>query len=116
MPYSRYDALHFEGAWDAGYSKWLFENYDMTDMVCCEGGYKARSEKLCMAKKDGLRVVYLPYNDDFTFCEDLSDYDIKTICLESKRIITPKVTVENGETAVTKAVCNEDVLIIAKRK
>ena len=116
MPYSRFDALHFEGAWDAGYSKWLFENYNMTDIVPYTGSYKARSQKLCCAAKEGLRVAYLPYNDDFTFCEDLSDYDIKVVCLENKRIIIPEVKIENGETIITKSICNEDILIIAKKK
>ena len=32
MPYTWRNALHFEGAWDAGYAKWLFIQYGMESL------------------------------------------------------------------------------------
>lgn len=115
MPYAWRTALNFEGAWDAGFAKWLYETYRMEKLVP-SGAYNARSDELCFAvSDDGLAVMYLPYNDDVTLCMDLRDYRVQSIALQSKRMLTPELVRNQTETTVLRGSCNEDMLIIAQK-
>lgn len=115
MPYPWYDALNFAGAWDVGYLKYLYEQYNMGQLAPCSG-YAARSDKICMAANSSQIAVYLPYNDDITIKRDLSGYTIFAIALESRRILQVEAQVVNGETKIARTSQNEDILLIAYKK
>ena len=115
MPYTWRNALHFEGAWDAGYAKWLFTQYGM-ERLSPSKAYRARSDELCMGIGDGLVVLYLPYNDDVTVCMDLRGYNVTAAALDSRCILRPTVEYGENETTILRSSKNEDILLIALRE
>lgn len=115
MPYPWYDALNFAGAWDVGYLKYLYEQYNIGRLRPCND-YAARSSAICMAANSSQIAVYLPYNDDITIKRDLSGYTVFAIALESRRILQVEAQVVNGETNIARTSQNEDILLLAYKK
>ena len=115
LPYDWHDAIRFPGAWDAGFSKWVFEHYDMFGIKPSKA-MAARSELIQMAEDENMVVIYMPYHDELTVLRDLTGYKIEMIAMDTKKMITPLYTVANGETIFHLSSCNEDMLIIAKKQ
>ena len=115
MPYAWRTALQFDGAWDVGYLKWLFEQYGM-ERLTPSSDYEARSDCLCMGASDTLIVIYLPYNDDIAIKRDLSGYEFTAISLENRRTIKPEIVFEKETTKIIKCSQNEDVLLIIQKR
>ena len=114
LPYNWHAALQFPGAWDVGYSKWLFEHYNMFSLQPSDA-MEARSELIRMAESDDMIVIYMPYHDELTVLRDLSGYTVEMVAMETKKIISPLYTVEDGKTTLHLSDCNEDMLIIARK-
>ena len=114
MPYDWRAALQFPGAWDVGYAKWLFEQYDMFSLKPSDA-LEARSSLVRMAESDDMAVIYTPYHDEFAVLRDLSGYRVEMIALESRRVMTPLYAVKDGKTHFMLSDCNEDMLIIARK-
>ena len=60
-------------------------------------------------------VIYMPYHDELTVLRDLSGYTVEMVAMETKKIISPLYTVEDGKTTLHLSDCNEDMLIIARK-
>lgn len=115
MPYGWRSAMQLPGAWDVSFAKWLFCKYEMHDLMPFNG-LKARSPMIYSAAKDGMIVIYLPYNHDITVLEDLRDYKIEMFALETRRVLEAGVEYGENESTIHMSQINEDMLIIAKRQ
>lgn len=114
VPYDWRAALQFPGAWDVGYAKWLFVQYNMFTLKPSDA-IRARSTLVRMAESEDSVVVYMPYHDECAVLRDLSGYEVEMIALETRRMMTPLYTVRDGQTDFALSDCNEDMLIIARR-
>jgi len=114
-------ALQFKGAWDASYSKWLFETFDLFDIEPVDRivneNKQQRNEIRMSASKNGDKVViYIPYSVDVWVDMDLSGFELTLIDLVEKRIARPAIDVKEGSTRIRMQHFNSDVLVIGRRK
>jgi len=120
LPFDWRTALRFEGAWDAGYCKWLFEQYGMHRIEPAPELLVTPYEAIRMAASPSrdIIVIYVPYSNDVTVRADFSGYRVDMIELERKRRISPRVEMspERGLSTVSMHDGNADVLVVAVRE
>jgi hypothetical protein len=114
-PFDWEDSLHFPGAWDMGFARWLFEAKDLFALnpadVLRTGGPDARA----MASADGRRLaIYSPGPFDIEVDMDLTGYDVSAFDLAERRAFWPQVEPGRPSLIVQPRV-NADVLILAER-
>lgn len=114
QPFNWHAALTFEGAWDVGFAKWLFERYDMFGVAPCTD-IEARGNTVRMAEKNGLIVIYAPHPDEFSVLRDLNGYMFEAIGLETRKTFIPFTEIQDGKTQIHMPYLNEDILIIARK-
>jgi len=84
-PFLWQGALKFEGAWDLGFVKWLFEKYELYETWPCQNLIEAPNEIRAAATGDrSLIAVYIPYAFPLKIKLDMRDY--KVTFLPWKRI------------------------------
>ncbi|MDF2923809.1 MAG: hypothetical protein K0R57_2723 [Paenibacillaceae bacterium] len=111
-------ALRLPGAWDAGYARWLYEQYGMHDLE--------NAQKLLLMPYPDIRVganpdrsrvvVYVPYDNHVRLQLDLSGYEVTKLELASRNVMKPAVAVEDGISIVEMSEVNADALIIALKR
>ncbi|WP_019636618.1 DUF4038 domain-containing protein [Paenibacillus fonticola] len=115
-PYDWQTALKFEGAWDYGFAKWLFEMYELTDLRPWNIVLKNTEEIRAAATADFTRVaVYIPSNTVLQLDADLSDYQLTLIDLEQRRFSTPQMTVRDKISIMDMHDFEADVLLIGMK-
>ena len=57
-------ALCFEGAWDYGYIKYIFETYDLYGLKAIQELLVKENPEIRIARKDDKIVLYVPHNID----------------------------------------------------
>jgi hypothetical protein len=113
-PYDWRTALHFEGAWDAAYLKWLFELYDMFDIE--------PQNELLMNKTEEIRIstsidqkkifIYVPYTIEVKLKFNLNNFEMVMIDLSNKMVLKPKLELNENISIIKMHDLNSDVLII----
>lgn len=116
-PFLWRDAIEFPGAWDAAYSKILFDNLNLYDIwprqsliPDAPAGVRAAADE-----KNGLVAVYSPYAEEFMLELDLSGYKTEMIRLDNRRYVNPTLVISEGKTCVKMAGCNSDSLFLARK-
>ena len=114
MPYPFIHALHFPGASDAAYGKWIYEKYKLWELneFYTLSGYGGQVQ---VGKSDDKIAVYLPYNDDLVLDENLKDYRLEVITMESRQILQPFVKFDSQKTYICRTSVNEDILILGEK-
>jgi hypothetical protein len=110
-------ALRYEGAWDAGFSKYIFETYNLFDLEPKDAILNETEEIRMSVSKDSSKVaIYVPYNTDVKVNMDLSGYEWSLINLSEKLFAKPVVQVENGCSVIKMHNFNSDILLIGTRR
>jgi hypothetical protein len=114
-PFDWEDALHFPGAADMGFARFLFETQDLfaldpTDRLAL-GGPEARA----MATADGARLaIYSPTPTDLEVTMDLAGYTVTAIDLDTRAAFWPEVETGPRSTILQPRI-NGDYLVLASR-
>lgn len=110
------DAIKYPGAWDYGYIKYLFEMYNIDELIpMYKVLHKFKDIRMAGTKDENLMLIYLPINVELKVDLDLSQYDVKTIDLTNKNICIPDVEVNDGVTTIGMHNFERDVLIVISR-
>jgi hypothetical protein len=112
-PVSWQVALRHKGAWDTGFSKYIFETYNLFDIEP-KAAILNDTEEIRMSVSRDLNkiVIYVPYNTDVKVDMDLSGYDWTVINLSDKLFSKPLVACTEGKSVIKMHDFNSDVLII----
>ena len=107
-------ALCFDGAWDYGYDKYIFETYDLYGLKAIQELLVKENPEIRIARKDDKIVLYVPHNIDIELNLDLSNY--KSIAIDlTRRYVSPLQTI-NGKTSIIKMTYfNRDALYILEK-
>lgn len=83
-------AYLLEGAWDAGFARWVFESFRLFDIEPVDLVLNDEEEIVAAADTERSRiVVYAPFTISMQFDIDLSGYTCSCINLHDRRIWTP---------------------------
>lgn len=111
------DALLYPGAWDYGYIKYLFQRYQIKDLIPVSLILNPSDEIRCAKTQDGNCIlIYLPVNTNVRVAMDGSDYEFEIIDLDTKRIAYPKVSIVDAVTTIPMHKFASDALIVMVKK
>jgi hypothetical protein len=102
-----------DGAWDAGYAKWIWEQYDLSVVEAVDKVIGEDEEVRLSVAPDGSKMaLYTPCAYDIEVDMDLSDYQCTLIDLANRRPTVP--VVEAGATSTIRMdMFNGDALFLA---
>ena len=114
-------ALRFEGAWEGSFAKYIFDQYDLFDLVPFDGIINesaAQRNEIRVAKSEdgGKIVIYAPYSMPVKVAHDLSGYDFVLIDMKHKRFGKPTVVPCEGGSELRMYDFNADALFIGVRR
>ncbi|WP_440110961.1 apiosidase-like domain-containing protein [Paenibacillus sp. QZ-Y1] len=116
-PYDWQAALKFEGAWDYGFAKWLFQMYGLTDLQPWDIVLKNTEEIRAAATTSLSKVaIYVPVNTVLRLDADLGEYEFTIIDLEHRRFAATVITVQERTTVMDMHDFESDVLVIGVKK
>ncbi|OMD50303.1 beta-glucosidase [Paenibacillus borealis] len=116
-PYDWQTALKFEGAWDYGFAKWLFQMYGLTDLQPWDIVLKNTEEIRAAATASLSKVaIYVPVNTVLRLNADLGEYEFTIIDLEHRRFAAAVITVKERTTVIDMHEFESDVLVIGVKK
>jgi hypothetical protein len=106
-------ALHFKGAWDVAFAKWIFETFNLFDLEPAAAVLNDTPEIRLSVSPDGSKVaLYAPYNADIRMSLELAGYDWTLINLADRLFARPEVAVAGGVTTFKMHPFNADVLYL----
>lgn len=113
IPYDWEVGLRLDGAWDAGYAKWIWEQYGLWDVEAVDKVMGEDEEVRCSMNSDGSKMaLYTPCAYDIELDMDLSGYQCTLIDLANRRPMVP--VVEAGVTSTVRMdMFNGDALFLA---
>ena len=111
------DVIRFPGAWDAAFSKWIFEEFEMFDLEPDYTGVLSNSPEIRMSRSiDGKKVViYIPYNTEVEVGMDLSGYKFTLINMKDKLFAKPTIDFKEDRSVIRMHRFNADVLLIGNK-
>ncbi|MGE6579146.1 DUF4038 domain-containing protein [Paenibacillus xylanexedens] len=116
-PYDWQTALKFEGAWDYGFAKWLFQMYGLIDLQPWDIVLKNTEEIRAAATTNLSKVaIYVPVNTVLRLDADLGEYEFTIIDLEHRRFAAAVITVQEKTTVIDMHDFESDVFVIGVRK
>jgi hypothetical protein len=116
LPLPWNEALRLEGAWDAGYARWLFDVYALADLdpVTVPG---LHAEVRVAASPSGTLVAaYAPYAAEIDFGRDLSGHEAVLVDLAARRIVRPVLRHGVGGSRLVLPDANADMLFVARTR
>jgi len=112
-PYDWRTALRFEGAWDVSFAKWIFEEYDLFNIVPLDIVVNKPQEARVSASPDGRKLVIYTYNPhDLEVKADLNGYNWTLISLDKRFFAKPEILKGNETSIIRIPQFNSDVLLI----
>jgi len=110
-------ALHFKGAWEGSFVKYIFEQYDMFDIEPCDiiqNNHPLHRKEIRAAKSpDGGKIaIYVPYSEEITVGCDLSGYDWIMVDMSAKHFAKPHIICGADKSVIRMADFNSDALFI----
>ncbi|MGE5557614.1 MAG: DUF4038 domain-containing protein [Bacillota bacterium] len=110
-------ALQLQGAWDAGFARWIFEQNQLFDLEPADIIVNETGEiTACVSNGSRKIAVYAPYNADIKVKMDLSGYDWTLFDLANRRVAKP-VLANDGSLFVFKMHdFNTDILLIGAKQ
>ena len=118
QPYPWRIAMHFQGAWDCGFIKWIFETYHLFDIEPRQDLLKGENPEIRLAASPDIQkaVLYIPYNAEVRLSLNLDRYECTLVDLEERFIAKPEIEVTQNGSAIKMHPFTSDVLIIGKYK
>jgi hypothetical protein len=121
IPFAWQTALRFEGAWDAGFVKWIFETYDLfgiepRDGILNESESKRNEIRMSVSERQDKVVLYVPYSTEIIVDMDLTGYECTLIDLGEKRFAKPVLKGLGGTSVIEMHDFNSDVLIVGVKR
>ncbi|TBL70320.1 DUF4038 domain-containing protein [Paenibacillus thalictri] len=118
VPFVWRNALKLPGAWDASYSRWLFEKYELYDIEPANELLVTGYEDIRMATSSASNrfVIYASYSNDIKVKWDGADYEVTMIDLASRNVLKPQIRCSDEFLVIPMNECNSDSLIIAERR
>lgn len=114
-PFDWRTALHFKGAWDVSFAKWIFETHDLFDIEPQTHILNNTAEVRMSATGDLSKVViYSPYATEVRLDVDVSHLDWRMIVLDNKHIASPEIEGRSEGSVFTMHQFNSDVLLVGK--
>ncbi|MEK3849467.1 DUF4038 domain-containing protein [Paenibacillus sp. FSL R7-0340] len=112
-PYEWQVALKFEGAWDYGFAKWLFQMYGLVDLQPWNIVLK-NTEEIRVASTRGFEkiAIYVPVNTVLKLDADLREYDFTIIDLEYRRFAAASLAFQGNVTVIDMHNFEGDVIVI----
>jgi hypothetical protein len=117
LPFLWREALHFEGAWDVSYARWLYENYRLFDLEPNQQLIEAPEQVRSAAAADlSVIAVYIPYVRNVVIHHDLSAYKCTLHLLDARRTASPALVFDGSDTMLSMAGYNTDSLFVARKE
>lgn len=111
-PYDWRVALHFPGAFDASFAKWVFEKYDLFNIEPANEKLLNETSEIRASEGEDKIVIYTPFNTDIKLKVDGSSYKWEGIELQNRKIFKPKIKNEKEYSTVKMTEFNGDLLIV----
>lgn len=86
MPKCWQEAIHFEGAWDYGYIKHIFELYQLFDIEPAQDLLLKENSEIRVAKTKDKIIIYVPSNVDLELNMNLTGWKGIAIDLENRYV------------------------------
>ena len=114
-PFDWEDSLHFPGAWDMGFARWLFETRDLFALEPVDVLRTGTPDARAMMSPDRSRLaIYSPGPFDLEVDLDLTGWTVTAFDLAERLPFWP--VVEPGlASLIVQPRCNADVLVLADR-
>lgn len=119
IPYDWQVAIRLKGAWEATFARWIFESYDLFSiepalLILNENESQRNEIRMSISEKNGLVIIYIPYNVDVKVNKNLRDFEFILINLSDKSIAKPRISIDKNITMIKMHDFNSDVLLIGK--
>jgi hypothetical protein len=115
IPYHWSIALHFPGAFDAAFAKWIFEKYDLFDIKPANEKLLNETSEIRVSEGKDKVAIYTPFNTEIKLKVDSSLYKWEGIELENRRVFKPKYKNEGDHAVIEMTGFNGDLLIIGTK-
>ena len=113
LPFDFKDAYRLEGAWDAGFAKWIFETFNLFNIEPRNLVLNETEEiRLSVSKDNNKFIIYVPYSIKIKLGMDIKDFKVSIIELTNRNYIKPKIEFENGNSIIDMYSSNSDAIII----
>lgn len=118
QPYPWRTALRLQGAWDAGFIKWIFETYKLFDIEPSNDMLDNEYPEIRMATSSDHEkvVVYMPFNAEVNLKIDLSDYECFSLNLSDRLVAKPEIQPVRDGSVIRMHDFNSDILVIGIQK
>lgn len=110
------DAIQYPGAWDYGYMRYLFEQYQLEELVPCDLVENATDQIRCAKTSDASSILlYVPVNTTIRLKELEGAYTVQIIDLSERRIAYGSIEQQTDTTVLPMHRFPQDCLYILKR-
>lgn len=110
------DAIQYPGAWDYGYMRYLFELYQLEELVPCDLVENATDQIRCAKTKDAsLILLYVPVNTTVRLKKLDEEYSVQILDLCERRIAYGSIEQQTDTTVLPMHRFPQDCLYILKR-
>jgi hypothetical protein len=117
IPFNFRDALRFEGAWDIGFAKWIFETFNLFNIEPRLSVLNKTEEiRFAISKDERNFIIYVPFTSDIKLNFDISKYNLSLIELTGKHFMKPTIEIANGLSTIKMYPFNSDALIIGVKR
>jgi hypothetical protein len=114
IPAPWHEALRLEGAWDAGFARWLFETNGLVDLEPVSAAGLSPEVRIAASPGGGIVAAYAPYPSEIEFDRDLSRHDAMLVDLANRRIVRPILRHGPGGSRLELPDVNADTLFVAR--
>jgi hypothetical protein len=116
-PFDWHTTLHFPGAWDVAFGKWVLERYAAWELVPHKELLNTNTEEIRMAIMPDQRTIfiYLPYNVKVQVKQNLSAYSFEGIDLSTRNVLRLNTSISDEQSTIEMSEVNSDILIIGTR-
>ena len=113
-------AMQFKGAWEGSFARYLFEQYQMFDLIPCDlilNDHELQRKEIRAAKSadDRLIVIYMPHGVDIKVGCNLEGYSFTMIEMTNKWFGKPSISCESSYSVIRMPEFNSDFLFIGKK-
>jgi len=106
-------ALRFKGAWDMSFAKWLFETYNLFDILPAEIILDDTDEIRAASSRDFSKLaIYVPCSVNFRVNRDLSGYEWTLVNLKERNFAKPEIIKISEGSFIKMNEFNSDILLI----
>lgn len=111
------DAIHYSGAWDYGYMRYLFELYHFDELIPIDIIEKPNDQIRCAKTKDATTILlYVPVNTTIRLKDIDTSYEVQIIDLCERRIGYGSIEMKQDSALLSMHRFPQDCLYILTKK